>query len=58
MLILLTLLIPLVGGAAMAFIRFHSGKARAIYVESVVCLTSLMVVSLLLTRTNETTILY
>ena len=58
MLILLTLLIPLVGGAAMAFIRFHSGKARAIYVESVVCLTSLMVLSLLLTRTNETTILY
>ena len=58
MLILLTLLIPLVGGAAMAFIRFHSGKARAIYVESVVCLTSLMVLSLLLTRTQETVILY
>ena len=58
MLILLTLLVPLVGGAAMAFIRFNSGKARAIYVESVVCLTSLMVLSLLLTRTNETTILY
>ena len=58
MLILLTLLVPLVGGAAMAFIRFNSGKARAIYVESVVCLTSLMVLSLLLTRTQETTVLY
>ena len=58
MLILLTLLVPLVGGAAMAFIRFPHGKARAIYVESVVCLTSLMVLSLLLTRTEETVILY
>ena len=58
MLILLTLLVPLLGGAAMAFIRFNSGKARAIYVESVVCLTSLMVLSLLLTRTQETIVLY
>ena len=58
MLILLTLLVPLVAGAAMAFIRFPSGKARAIYVESAVCLTSLMVLSLLLTRTEETVILY
>jgi len=58
MLILLTLLVPLVGGAAMAFLRFGSGKARAVYVESVVCLTSLMVLSLLLTRTEETVILY
>ena len=58
MLILLTLLVPLIAGAAMAFIRFPSGKARAIYVESAVCLTSLMVLSLLLTRTQETVILY
>ncbi len=58
MLIFLTLLVPLLGGAAMAFIRFPHGKARAIYVESVVCLTSLMVLSLLLTRTEETVILY
>ncbi len=58
MLILLTLLVPLIAGAAMAFIRFPSGKARAIYVESAVCLTSLMVLSLLLTRTSETVILY
>ena len=50
MLIILTLLVPLLGGAAMSFLRFQSGKARAIYVESVVCLTSLMVLSLLLTR--------
>ena len=57
MLILLTLLVPLIAGAAMAFIRFPSGKARAIYVESAVCLTSLMVLSLLLTRTQETVIL-
>ena len=58
MLIFLTLLVPLIAGAAMAFIRFPSGKARAIYVESAVCLTSLIVLSLLLTRTQETVILY
>ncbi len=58
MLILLTLLVPLLGGALMGVIRFPSGKARAIYVESVVCLTSLMVLSLLLTRTEETVILF
>lgn len=58
MLIILTLLVPLLGGAAMGFIRFQSGKARAIYVESVVCLTSALVLSLLLTRTEETLVLY
>ena len=58
MLIILTLLVPLLGGAAMSFLRCQSGKARAIYVESVVCLTSLMVLSLLLTRTQETLVLY
>ena len=58
MLIILTLLVPLLGGAAMSFIRFPSGKARAIYVESVVCLTSLMVLSLLLTRTSDALVLY
>ncbi|MGN1368474.1 MAG: complex I subunit 5 family protein [Aristaeellaceae bacterium] len=58
MLILLTLLVPLLGGALMSVIRFPSGKARAIYVESVVGLTSLMVLSLLLTRTEEPFILY
>lgn len=58
MLIILTLLVPLLGGAAMSFLRFRSGKARAIYVEAVVCLTSVMVLSLLLTRTQETLVLY
>ncbi|MBE5810876.1 MAG: proton-conducting membrane transporter [Clostridiales bacterium] len=58
MLIILTLLVPLLGGTAMSFLRFQSGKARAIYVESVVCLTSVMVLSLLLTRTQETLVLY
>ena len=58
MLIILTLLVPLLGGAAMSFIRFPSGKARAIYVESVVCLTSVLVLSLLLTRTQESLVLY
>ena len=58
MLIILTLLVPLLGGATMSFLRFQSGKARAIYVESVVCLTSVMVLSLLLTRTQETLVLY
>ncbi len=58
MLIFLTLLVPLLGGAAMAFLRFPSGKARAIYVEAIVCVTSLMVLSLLLGRTEDTVILY
>lgn len=58
MLIFLTLLLPLLGGAAMGFIKFPSAKARAIYVECVVCLTSLMVLSLLLSRNGETYILY
>ena len=58
MLIILTLLLPLLGGAAMSFIRFPSGKARALYVESIVCVTSLMVISLLITRTQETLVLY
>ena len=58
MLIFLTLLLPLLGGALMSVIRFPSGKARAFYVEGVVCLTSLMVLSLLLTRTEDTVILY
>ncbi len=58
MLIFLTLLVPLLGGALMGFLRFPSGKARAIYVESVVCLTSLMVLSLLITRTETTYVLF
>ena len=58
MLIFLTLLIPLLGGAAMGFIRFPSNKARAIYVEAVVCTTSLLVLSLLLTRTDTTYVLF
>ena len=58
MLIFLTLLLPLLGGAAMGFIKFPTNKARAIYVECIVCLTSLMVLSLLLTRTETTYILY
>lgn len=58
MLILLTLLLPLLGGALMGVIRLPSGKVRAIYVETIVCATSLMVLSLLLTRTEETVILY
>ena len=58
MLIFLTLLIPLLGGAAMGFIRFPSNKARAIYVESVVCTTSLLVLSLLLTRQDTVYVLF
>ncbi len=58
MLIFLTLLLPLLGGAVMGLVRFKSNRARAIYVECVVCATSLMVLSLLLTRTNDTYILY
>ncbi len=58
MLIVLTLLVPLLGGALMGLIRFPHGKARAIWVEAVTCLTSLLVLSLIVTRTQDTFVLY
>ena len=53
MLILLTLLVPLVGGALLGVIRPKTAKARGIYVEAVVIATSLLVWTVLLSRTEE-----
>ena len=50
MLLYLTLLLPLVGGAVLPLFHFRTVKARAIYVECVVCLTSVLVWVMLLTR--------
>ncbi len=58
MLIVLTLLVPLLGGALMGLIRFPNGRMRAIWVEAVTCLTSLLVLSLIITRTQDTFVLY
>ena len=48
MLIFLTLLVPLVGGAVLPLFHFRTVKSRGIYVEAVVIATSLMVLTLLL----------
>lgn len=53
MLILLTLLVPLVGGALLGVIRPKTAKARGICVEAVVIATSLLVWTVLLSRTEE-----
>ena len=58
MLILLTLLVPLVGGALLGVLRPRSGRVRALYVEAVVIATSILVWSVLLSRTGEPFILY
>ena len=52
MLLYLTLLIPLLGGALLPLFRFKGLKSRGIYVEAVVILTSILVWVLLLTRTD------
>ena len=53
MLIFLTLLVPLLGGALLPLFRFRTVKSRGIYVEAVVIATSLMVLCLLLNRTDR-----
>ena len=58
MLLYLTLLLPLLGGAVLPLFHFRTVKKRAIYVESVVCLTSVLVWVLLLTRQNTAYPLY
>ncbi|MBR2717808.1 MAG: proton-conducting membrane transporter [Clostridia bacterium] len=52
MLLYLTLLIPLLGGALLPLFRFRDLKSRGIYVEAVVILTSILTWILLLTRTE------
>ncbi|MBQ3484796.1 MAG: proton-conducting membrane transporter [Clostridia bacterium] len=58
MLILLTLLVPLVGGALLGVLRPRSNRLRAWYVEAVVIATSILVWTVILTRTEEPFILY
>ena len=52
MLLYLTLLLPLLGGAILPLFRFDSVKKRGIYVEAVVLTTSVLTWILLLTRTE------
>lgn len=52
MLLYLTLLLPLLGGALLPLFRFKGLKSRGIYVETVVIATSILVWTLLLTRTD------
>ena len=49
MLLNLTLIVPLIGGALLPLFKFDSVKKRGWYVEAIVCLTSLMVFAVLLT---------
>lgn len=58
MLLYLSLLLPLVGGAILPLFRFKSVKSRGIYVEAVVITTSILVWALLLTRQDTTYVLY
>ena len=52
MLLFLTLLVPLLGGALLPLFRFDSLKRRGIYVEALVILTSILTWILILTRTD------
>lgn len=58
MLLYLTLLIPLLGGAALPLFHFKTVKARGLYVEAVVCLTSILCWVMLLNRTDTVYSLY
>ena len=58
MLILLTLLVPLVGGALVGVLRPQTDRARAWLVEAVVIATSILVWTVLLTDSGEPFILY
>ena len=58
MLILLTLLVPLVGGALLGVIRPKTNRTRAWYVEAVVIATSILVWTVLLSDSGEPFILY
>ncbi len=58
MLILLTLLVPLVGGALLGVLRPKSDRVRAWYVEAVVIATSILVWTVLLSATDEPFVLY
>ncbi|MBE5797631.1 MAG: proton-conducting membrane transporter [Clostridiales bacterium] len=58
MLICLTLLVPLLGGALLGIIRPQSARTRAICVEAVVIATSILVWTVLLTRNEDAFVLY
>lgn len=58
MLLYLTLLLPLIGGAVLPLFRLKTVKSRGIYVEAIVLATSVLVWVMLLNRTDETFVLY
>lgn len=58
MLLFLTLALPILGGALLGLMRLNDTRVRAIYVEAVVLLTSVLTWVLLLTRTDTTFVLY
>ena len=58
MLILLTLLVPLVGGALLGVMRPKSDRLRAWFVEAVVIATSVLVWTVLLSDSGEPYVLY
>lgn len=58
MLLNLTLIIPLIGGALLPLFRFKTVRSLAIYVEAVVLLTSVLVWAMLATRTDATYVFY
>lgn len=58
MLLYLTLLLPLLGGALLPLFRFKTVKSRGIYVEAIVIATSILVWTMLLTRTEARYDLY
>ena len=53
MLLIITLLLPILGGAAMAALRFGTDRRRHVYVEAVVLLTSALTAVLLLRHYGE-----
>lgn len=58
MLVCLTLLLPLAGGAVLPLFRFQDRRKRAIYVETIVLVTSALTWTMLLTRSDTSYTLY
>lgn len=58
MLLYLTLLVPLIGGALLPAFRFKTLRSRGLYVEAIVLATSALCWALLLTRTDTVLTLY
>lgn len=56
-LFILVILIPIIGGALFPFLKFKKPWQQQIYLETIVCVTSVLVWSLLLNRPEESLIL-